>query len=111
MDTLRQLKKGVTTLIVLDALKRRPLYGYGLRRETWRRTRGSFQFSEGALYPLLHSLQRKRWVKATRRAVAGRERRYYAITPTGRRALAQLRRDWQVLTRSLNRLTRRRQRA
>ena len=68
-DTLRQLKKGVTTLIVLDALEHAPLYGYGLRQEAYKRTRGTFNFSEGALYPLLHSLERKRWVKATRREV------------------------------------------
>ncbi len=105
MDTLRQLKKGVTTLIVLDALARGPRYAYDLRRETFHRTRGAFQFSEGALYPLLHSLERKHWLKSTRRHVARRDRRYYAITPAGRHALAQLRRDWQFLTRSLARLT------
>ncbi len=104
-DTLRQLKKGVTTLIVLDALEHAPLYGYGLRQEAYKRTRGTFNFSEGALYPLLHSLERKRWVKATRREVAGRERRYYTITAAGRQSLTQLRRDWRFLMRSLKRLT------
>ena len=105
MDTLRQLKKGLTTLIVLDALARAPRYAYDLRRETFRRTCGAFQFSEGALYPLLHSLERKRWVKSTRRHVARRERRYYTITPAGRLALAQLRHDWHLLARALRRLT------
>ncbi len=108
MDPLHQFKKGVTTLVILDALEHGPRYAYGLRKHAYQRTRGAFQFSEGALYPLLHSLERKRWVKSTRRDVAGRDRRYYTITPAGRHALAQLRRDWQLLTRALHRLTTRR---
>ena len=107
---LHQLKKGVTTLIVLDALDKGTLYGYGLRREVHKRTKGTFQFSEGALYPLLHSLERKGWVKARRRQVAGRWRHYYGITPPGR-ALAGLRREWKFLLNSLNRLAARRRRS
>ncbi|MGD0061145.1 MAG: PadR family transcriptional regulator [Verrucomicrobiia bacterium] len=111
MDPLHQFKKGVTTLVILDALEHGPRYAYGLRQQASKRTRGAFQFSEGALYPLLHSLQRKRWVNATRRHVAGRDRRYYTITPAGRHALTQLRRDWQLLTRALHQLTARPRRA
>ncbi len=98
---LHQLKKGVTTLIVLDALEDGELYGYGLRREVFERTKGIFGFSEGALYPLLHSLERKGLVKASRRRVARRWRNYYGITPRGRRALAELRREWKSLLNSL----------
>ena len=96
-DPLRQLKKGLTTLIVLSALEKGVLYGYGLRRHAFERTRGKFGFSEGALYPLLHRLRRKRSVNARLAKVGGRERRYYVITPAGRHALADLRRDWQHL--------------
>ena len=103
-EILHQLKKGVTTLIVLDALDKGTLYGYGLRREVHERTKGTFQFSEGALYPLLHSLERKGWVKASRRQVVGRWRHYYEITPAGRHALTGLRREWKFLVKSLNRL-------
>jgi PadR family transcriptional regulator, regulatory protein PadR len=106
---LHQLKKGVTTLIVLDALEKGTLYGYGLRREVHERTKGSLHFSEGALYPLLHSLERKGFVRASRRKVAGRWRHYYGITPHGRRALADLRREWKSLLESLESIfTRRR---
>jgi PadR family transcriptional regulator PadR len=96
-DPLRQLKKGLTTLVVLNALEKGELYGYGLRRHAFERTRGKFGFSEGALYPLLHGLRRKGWINARLTTVGGRERRYYVITPDGRRALTDLRRDWQHL--------------
>jgi DNA-binding PadR family transcriptional regulator len=94
---VRELKKGLTTLIVLSALEEGELYGYGLRREVSERTRGAFGFSEGALYPLLHGLQRKGWVGARFAKVRGRERKYYALTSEGRRALTALRQDWQQL--------------
>ncbi|MGD0016552.1 MAG: PadR family transcriptional regulator [Verrucomicrobiia bacterium] len=105
---LDQFKKGVTTLIVLNALEDGELYGYGLRREAFERTKGVFGFSEGALYPLLHSLECKEWVKASRRKVAGRWRRYYGITPRGRRALAELRREWNFLLNSMKSISTRR---
>ena len=103
---LHQLKKGVTTLIVLDALEKGPLYGYGLRREVHEHTKGSLQFSEGALYPLLHTLEHKRWVKESRREVGGRARHYYTLTPLGRRALTDLRREWKFLLDSLENIFR-----
>ena len=103
---LHQLKKGVTTLIVLDALEKGPLYGYGLRREVHEHTKGSLQFSEGALYPLLHSLQRNGWVKESRREVGGWWRHYYALTPRGRRALTEFRREWKFLLDSLENIFR-----
>lgn len=99
--TLHQLKKGVTTLIVLDALEKGPLYGYGLRREIYQHTKGTLQFSEGALYPLLHSLAHKGFVKASRREIGGRWRQYYRLTNRGHRALSSLRREWNFLLDSL----------
>ncbi len=96
-----QLRKGLTTLIVLDALEEGELYGYGLRREVQQRTKGLFSFSEGALYPLLHSLKARRLVTAQRRKVGGRERAYYAITPKGQRALNEFRNEWAALQRAL----------
>jgi PadR family transcriptional regulator, regulatory protein PadR len=96
-----QLRKGLTTLIVLDALEEGEQYGYGLRREVWAQTKGLFSFSEGALYPLLHSLQAKHLITGQRRKVAGRVRRYYVITPKGQQALDAFRNEWDALQRVL----------
>jgi len=96
-DPVRQLKKGLTTLIVLSALEKGELYAYGLRRHAFDRTKGTFDFSEGALYPLLHGLARRGLIRARLAEVGGRPRKYYALTAEGRRALASLRRDWQYV--------------
>ena len=96
-----QLRKGLTTLIVLDALEKDKLYGYGLRREVQERSKGLFSFSEGALYPLLHSLAARRLVTAHWRVVGGRKRAYYSITRKGRQALTEFRNEWAALQRAL----------
>jgi PadR family transcriptional regulator PadR len=77
MSPLAQLEKGTTALAVLAALERGEVYGYGLRREVAARTNGLFGLNEGALYPLLHGLERKGLIKAHRQKVRGRWRRYY----------------------------------
>src|SRR6266436_5520991 len=54
MSVLPKFNRGVTVLAVLSALDRRETYGYEIRREAFRRTKGLFTVNEGALYPLLH---------------------------------------------------------
>ena len=102
--TTIQVRKGLTTLIVLDALEAGACYAYGLRRAVHDRTQGVFSFSEGSLYPLLHTLRARRWVTVRRRTVRGRERRYYTLTAKGRQARAEFRREWAVLNSALARV-------
>jgi len=106
MDLVGQLKKGTTRLAVLAALERGDGYGYGIRREVLHRTKGTFALNEGALYPVLHTLQRKGLVRRRIESVKGRERRYYALTAKGRRELDSARRQWQYVRDSLNALLR-----
>jgi DNA-binding PadR family transcriptional regulator len=95
--TTLQLRKGLTTLIVLDALEEGVWYAYGPRRAVHDRTKGQFSFSEGALYPLLHALRARGMVTVQRRKARGRERLYYALTAKGHKALDELRREWATL--------------
>ena len=106
MNPLAQLRKGTTALAVLSALERGEVYGYGIRRETHRRTHGLFAINEGALYPLLHTLERKKLVRARLDKVTGRWRRYYNLTEKGRRELERSRREWTHLLKSLKALLR-----
>jgi DNA-binding PadR family transcriptional regulator len=106
MNPLAQLRKGTTALAVLAALERGEVYGYGIRRETHRRTNGLFAINEGALYPLLHTMEKKRLVRARGGKVKGRWRRYYHLTEKGRGELERSRREWTHLLKSLKALLR-----
>ena len=96
---MAQMRKGTTAWIVLAGLEKRgELYGYGLRREVFEKSKGLFPIQEGPLYPLLGRMHRARWVTSLRQSISGRERRYYRVSARGRRVLDQYRREWKLLS-------------
>ncbi len=95
MSVVPQFRKGTTVLAVLSALDRGETYGYEIRREAYRRTKGLFTINEGALYPLLHSLVRRGLVRVRQEKVNGRWRKYYRLTERGRKELSTFRHDWK----------------
>ena len=98
-DLMAQMRKGTTAWIVLAVLEKRgELYGYGLRREVFEKSKGLFPIREGPLYRLLGRMQRARWVTSRRQSVSGRARRYYRVSARGRRVLDQYRREWKLLS-------------
>jgi PadR family transcriptional regulator, regulatory protein PadR len=98
-NLMSQMRKGTTAWIVLAVLARRgEFYGYGLRHEVFDKSKGLFPIQEGPLYPLLKTMQRKRWVTSRRKTVGGRDRRYYRISPLGRQVLGQYGREWRLLS-------------
>ncbi len=75
-------------LLVLGLLEEEPRYGYAIIKELEARSSSYFQMKEGSLYPVLHQLEKEGLVKTEWRRQTGKpNRRYYAITPKGRKAL------------------------
>src|ERR1051325_3703912 len=88
--------KGHLDLIVLAALAPAPAHGYAVIEEIRRRSGEAFDLPEGTIYPALHRLEEagllsSRWVVGE----SGRQRRVYALTRRGTRALAERRAVWQ----------------
>src|SRR5437016_3822313 len=80
-NLMAQMRKGTTAWIVLVILEQRgELYGYGLRRAVFERSKGLFPIQEGPLYRMLGRMQRARWVTSRRQRVSGRDRRYYRVS-------------------------------
>jgi PadR family transcriptional regulator PadR len=95
----RQFLKGSISLLLLNLLSRGEMYGYEILQEALRRSANAFAFKEGTLYPALHQLEKKGQIKSEwRTAENGRERKYYSLTPKGRKAAAEYERHWQHLT-------------
>jgi len=91
-----EMLKGHLDMIVLAALAGAPAHGYAVIQEIRRRSGGAFDLPEGTVYPALHRLEQQgllasRWT----RSESGRERRVYALTRSGRRALADHHAVWQ----------------
>ena len=91
----RELKKGAAELLLLSVLKARPRHGYELSKSIEMLSGGRLVFHLDSLYPLLYRLEERGWIKGTWVEKAGeRRRRFYRLTPTGQRVLAQQRQTW-----------------
>lgn len=92
---------GQLDLLVLAVVARRPTHGYAVLEALRVKSGGLFDLPEGSLYPALYRLERAGFLSSESRVVAGRTRRTYAITTTGRTALRDRQAAWQRLVCSM----------
>jgi len=93
-------------MIVLSLLEGRSRHGYELAKTIESQSDNRLQFHVASLYPMLYRLERKQLVEGKWVEKPGeRRRRYYRLTPAGRRALAVHRRTWREFMSALNSLT------
>jgi DNA-binding PadR family transcriptional regulator len=85
----RDLLLGFVKTHVLHHASREPIYGVGMISEL---ERHGYRLSPGTLYPLLHNLEAVKFLERDDQIVDGKVRKYYRITPLGRRALDEARR-------------------
>lgn len=84
--------------LVLAILAGGESYGYAILKQVSELSDGKLVWTDGMLYPLLHRLHRLGYLEAKWNALhGGRRRRYYRITPSGRKALAEQRDQWAVV--------------
>jgi PadR family transcriptional regulator, regulatory protein PadR len=106
LDLLRrELARGTGELAVLSILSSGRRYGYELLRLLQGPGNGLLEIREGTLYPLLHRLEDAGHVIPSWQAEGRtRPRKYYAITPDGRRHVASLRAEWSGLVDAMQEL-------
>jgi PadR family transcriptional regulator PadR len=91
----KELIKGSTLTVVLSVLIKKEMYGYELIKTIERETDGAFKLKEGTLYPILHQLEKEGAIAARwEESEGGRKRRYYRITPKGRKLYASKTKEW-----------------
>jgi len=105
MSNDAELRKGSAETLVLALLEERARHGYELAKLIERRSDGALAFHVASLYPTLYRLERRglihgRWVERA----GARRRRFYRLTPDGRRTLEAQRRSWKVFFTALNRV-------
>jgi DNA-binding PadR family transcriptional regulator len=83
--TDRDLYGGLIRLHLLHHACEEPLYGLSMIEEL---ARHGYRLSPGTLYPILHGLEKKGYLRSTKRRLGRTARREYLITPAGRRALS-----------------------
>ena len=89
------LLRGTLDLLVLKAVSLEPLHGVGISRRITQTTKGAFQVSYGSLFPSLHRMEERGWLKAEWRwSENKRKARYYRLTSSGRAQLKVEEREW-----------------
>lgn len=102
MQINRDLIAASSTPMVLAILTEGDSYGYAIIQRVRELSGGHLEWTDGMLYPVLHRLERLGHVKARWEiAESGRRRKYYRITPQGRKHLTEERRQWQAVDAAL----------
>ena len=91
--------QGTLDLLILKALALEPLHGWAVSERLQQISRDAVQVQQGSLYPALHRLGRRGWIKAHWAATENNRRaRYYELTRQGRKQLAAETAAWRKLT-------------
>ena len=100
--------QGTLDLMVLQTLDSMgPQHGYGIARRIEQVSEDLLKLNEGTVYAALMRLQQQRWIVASWGASENnRKAKFYAITRTGRRQLAQQTAKWERITQVIARLMR-----
>jgi PadR family transcriptional regulator len=100
--TVLPLLQGTLDLLVLGAIRPKPIHGYAIATIIDERSGGQLQVEDAALYQALHRLERQGCVEAEWGASENNRRaRYYSLTPKGRKRLADQTAYWRSYTRAL----------
>ncbi len=102
MHLTKDLVAASATPMVLGILAQDESYGYAILKQVNEVSGGEMAWTDGLLYPLLHRLERLGHVESSWRTPdAGRRRKYYRITDSGRSELAEQRRQWAAVINAL----------
>ena len=102
----RELKKGSAELLILSLVEGRARHGYEISKLIEQRSHGRVKFKVASLYPLLYRLEERGWIAGKWIEKADeRRRRFYRLTPEGRRVLAAQRSHWAEFVEAIKRIT------
>ena len=93
------IPQGTLDMLILQALSLEAAHGYAIAQRLQQISRGTVRVNHGSLYPALHRLEQKRWLRSEwRQSETGREAKFYALTRAGHSQLAREKAGWDRLT-------------
>ncbi len=104
-EWIRELKKGSIQLCILAVLSKGKKYGFQLIKELKELSSGYYDLKEGTLYPALHRLEKRGYLKSewiTQKS--GMPRKYYTLTTKGTKALKEAKAEWMKMVGSCNKV-------
>lgn len=91
----KSLISGSTSMLLLRLLEEKDMYGYEMIEALEKKSNNVFTLKAGTLYPLLHSLEEKKYLISYESDASGKQRKYYSITKEGKKYLKSKKEEWQ----------------
>ncbi len=88
--------------LVLSILDEGDDYGYSIIKKVMAASDNQLEWKEGSLYPVLSKLEKNGLVTSKIKVENGRKRKYYAINKPGKTRLEELKKEWQLITDTMN---------
>jgi PadR family transcriptional regulator, regulatory protein PadR len=99
--------QGSLELLILKTLDEAPNHGFGIVLHIQTASQGLLQVEEGSLYPALHRLEKEKLIVGSWKVTqSGRRGRFYALTASGRKRLAEVRDNWKRVTKGVKKVLR-----
>jgi transcriptional regulator len=103
MDKSSDLVRGTLDLLIMKVLSLEPKHGWAIAKRIQQISRDELQVQQGSLYPALYRLEEQGWIKAQwRTSDTGRDAKFYALTPAGRKRLGEELASWTRLSGAIN---------
>ena len=101
------LLQGTLDMMILKSLEAGPQHGYAVARAIQARSADVLRVEEGALYPALHRMEERGWIRAEVGVSENNRRaRFYRLTAAGRRQLQSAAEEWTRLAAAVSRVMR-----
>ena len=92
------IPQGTLDMLVLQILSLGPAHGYAIAQRIEQVSHEAVQVNQGSLYPALHRLEQRGWLKAAwRQSETGRDAKFYSLTRAGQKQLAAEKETWDRL--------------
>jgi transcriptional regulator len=89
------IPQGTLDMLILQIVSLEPAHGYGVAQRLEQISRSVVQVNQGSLYPALHRLEQKGWLRSEwKQSETGREAKFYSLTAAGRKQLAAEKESW-----------------
>ena len=93
------IPQGTRDMLILQILSLEPAHGYGIAQRLEQISKSVVQLNQGSLYPALHRLEQKGWLKADwKQSETGRDAKFYSLTRSGQKQLRVEKDSWARLT-------------
>ena len=96
MKVNKNMVSGNTAMLILKLISEKDMYGYEMIDTLRKKSCNVFELKAGTLYPLLHGLEAKGLLTVYEQEYAGKTRKYYSITKTGRKVLEEKKEEWKI---------------